>query len=1178
MSRVVGDRFVLLEAAGSGATGTVWRAIDRQSGAEAGVKLLADTSARALARLFREARAIDVVEHPGVVGYIAHGTTEDGIGWLAMDWVEGTALDAHLRQVRRMEIGDALLLTGRLAAALGAAHAAGVIHRDLKPGNVILEHGEPGRAKLLDFGLARTADDAMRLTDTGAIVGTPYFMAPEQILSTPNPDPRIDVFALGSLLYACVMGRPPFRGGSAVSIMAAILRDDLPWCYGDAPPPPPEVEDLLVGLLARDPTARLPDGRAVAAAIDMLAPTMRDASPLGARSAPRGAAISSDERRFSGRIVVAHGAGAADAVALVAQAHDLEPEALDTTATLLMVDGRGDASGIATQAARCALELAARVTPAPRVAVSIGWTEGHALTTGQEAARALRLLDGPGGTVRVDARTAELLAAGFELVGGAEYHLLVAERALAPTVLGREVPFVGRRRELAVLQATWEDVIREDGATAHAVLVTAVAGLGKTRLVATWLDGLRGDAAQTLVLRGRADAHGAADAWGLAAQLLPRSGEAGEAALDEPFLREIMGVEPRASGTELVAARADSRLMADQVRRAWLRWLTAQCANHAVVIVLDDLHRGDLPTVRLVDEALRRLHEAPLMIVASARPDLRVRFPTLWRERAVTELCLSALPQRDGRALARALLSDADVALAEPLAERAEGHPLFLEELARWVALRPEGRHRTLPETVLVMVQDRLKDVPAEARRVARAGAILGESFSPREVLELIGGAAQGGLAARALAMLTEREVLIERADGRYAFTHALWREAAYEQLPEEDRLAGHLAAAEWLEGEGRRDPLVIGDHYRRGGAPERAVAYDLRAARAALDGGDLDAATELATRGLDGVSASPLRAELLLVRAAAARWRMDTAAARQDAEAARDAGEPGSETWLGAIGELVMLLGRAADVDGVERAMADALEATADAATLTRQACLALLRGAAQLAVAGRLEPARAVVRRIEARGAATVASEPGLAARLLQARTLSRFIADDMVTSLRDYERAADLLDEAGARREAAIQRLNAGHRYTMFGDYARAEALLLSGDLDGARREVERAQQLLTEFRPLQVLVCAVLAAVEVEAGRLDLAVEAGRRGLELVAEFDAPEHSDSVLRLAYARALHRTGRQDEARDVLAEGWRGVQARGAPVRGTALEACFDAEPTHAAMRALVEEWGLP
>src|SRR5262249_13698748 len=158
------------------------------------------------------------LEHPHIVRHVAHGVTETSELWLAMEWLDGEDLSTRLGR-SPLSAAESVALAVSVAEALGYAHARGVVHRDLKPSNIFLVNGELERVKLLDFGVAQLSA-ATRMTRTGAVLGTPGYMAPEQVRGGEKLDPRVDVYSLGSVLFECLTGERLFSGMHMMAILA----------------------------------------------------------------------------------------------------------------------------------------------------------------------------------------------------------------------------------------------------------------------------------------------------------------------------------------------------------------------------------------------------------------------------------------------------------------------------------------------------------------------------------------------------------------------------------------------------------------------------------------------------------------------------------------------------------------------------------------------------------------------------------------------------------------------------------------------------------------------------------------------------------------------------------------------------------------------------------------------
>jgi serine/threonine protein kinase len=280
---VVAGRYELLDVIGHGAMGTVWRARDQVLAREVAVKevrlpALMSPQDRAVARerSLREARVAARLTHRDVV--TVHDVIEaDGSPWIVMELVPARSLarvlaeDGPMPPARAAEMGVVLL------EALGSAHAAGIVHRDVKPGNVLIP--ADGRAVLTDFGIATMAGD-QALTQAGMVMGTPGFCAPERIRGAPA-SPASDLWSLGATLYAAVEGRGPFDGqGSALAVLANIVHGDPPAAASAGPLGP-----VIAALMNRDPAAR-PD--AAAARLMLAAACGADQAEPAGEPAPAG--------------------------------------------------------------------------------------------------------------------------------------------------------------------------------------------------------------------------------------------------------------------------------------------------------------------------------------------------------------------------------------------------------------------------------------------------------------------------------------------------------------------------------------------------------------------------------------------------------------------------------------------------------------------------------------------------------------------------------------------------------------------------------------------------------------------------------------------------------------------------------------------------------------------------
>jgi predicted Ser/Thr protein kinase len=253
---IEGYRF--LRKLGEGGMGAVYLAEELTLGRRVAIKVVSaklaqDAAARA--RFLREARAMATAEHPHLVRIYSFGESA-GVVYIVMEYVEGDDLGERLRRLGRLPIEEALLITRQIAEALEAAAEKGIIHRDIKPGNVLIDARD--HVRVADFGLAKpiaTSEDEIPLTQTGLIVGTPHYLSPEQARGE-KVDFRSDIYSLGILLYEMLAGAPPFRGATPVAVVAQHLNSPPPPLHESRTETPSGVVRLVEQMLEKDPGRR----------------------------------------------------------------------------------------------------------------------------------------------------------------------------------------------------------------------------------------------------------------------------------------------------------------------------------------------------------------------------------------------------------------------------------------------------------------------------------------------------------------------------------------------------------------------------------------------------------------------------------------------------------------------------------------------------------------------------------------------------------------------------------------------------------------------------------------------------------------------------------------------------------------------------------------------------------
>lgn len=1089
--------------------GSVYRALDHATGDSVALKVLAHAEAGGAARFAREAKLLSELSHPGIVRYIDHQTGAGAHRYIAMEWLEGEDLAARLTR-GGLTVPETLSVGLRVAEALGAAHKIGAAHRDVKPSNIFLPGGKLEQAKVLDFGIAQLSGTMHRLTHTGFAMGTPGYMSPEQARGDRDVDGRTDVFALATVLYECLSGKPVFFAAHAMAMLGRILFEDPPLIRTVHPSAPEELELLLSRMLSKDASLRPADGGEAARALAQV-PVTADGARAPATLTP--ASLTGQEKRVVSVVVVgtgdvwlpqaattkmaAPGAPVGDATQLDQPAvrPNSEPppsgrpppdavSRLDTLAqrfggrSELMADGSMAAllSGEdtpaeqAARAARCALGMREIVPGCPMVLTTGRAVVTGAVPVGEVLDRAvLALGSAPLHAVRVDSTTAQLLDDRFELHPDRDWFTLTGERrerVTDRTLLGRTMPCLGRHKELSMLAAAWEECLEEG--IAGATLITAAPGVGKSRLLGEFLRRLmdRPESQDVTVLRAEGDVVTSGAPLQIIAQLLRRwagvdvrrgAERRGEltarlnallpnerAASLGPRLLDLARLAP--APTDAASQDHDAILLGERTRAAFLEWLAALLDQGPVVLAVDDLQFGDMPSVQLLGAALQRLANHPLMVVASGRPEVHDRFPHLFAEEGSTEIRLARLSRRSAEQLVRLALGDVSDETVHALVERADGNAMFLEELIRAAS---EGREDALPETVLGIVQARFAALDPEARRVLRAASVFGQAF-PRGGVEALMGQMHGAATAQEwLSDLVARELLLHRAeegpDGHrhYAFRHGLLREAAYSMLTDEDRRLGHQLAGEWLASHDGQEPLVLAEHFERGQQGQRASQYYREAAQAALDANDFPAALRRAQRGIDCGATGSVLGGLHLVRSEAFGWTGDFASGRDEVLAAIPSLEEGSSAWCRAMGELIYVsaaLGRRDEVLSWSKRLLNVQLGTGVGTAVA--ASRAMCRASIQAVLTGAYELAS----KLHARARHVVSTVPDVellvSARLEQARGYAAFAVGDVEEGFRAHGESAALFALAGTMRQSYFAALQQGFGMIELGRDAEAE----------------------------------------------------------------------------------------------------------------------------------------
>jgi tetratricopeptide (TPR) repeat protein len=865
-----------------GGMGEVWRGVDPRTRETVAIKRLALMDDEPLleeyrARLVREAEVLKELRHENIVRCLDVGV-DDESGWpfLVLEWLEGE--DLASRQLRSpLSQEQALDVVKQCLSGLAACHEQDLVHRDIKPGNLVLV-GPPERpmVKVVDFGVALVQGETTRLTQAGTVIGTLHYLSPEQARGD-TVDTRTDLYSVGVLLYELLTGILPFVAQQPVAVLFKIATE--------TPRPPREIrleipehlEQVVLRAMQRLPGDRFQSAGEMLAALE--GPETAATIAMDSLSTPveLGGPV---ERRLVSLLCVNPLEQVADVRGMVKQQVKLLGGAVQR-----LLDGRlfgvfgleqtaGDETLRCLQAGLALRDALGGTAQLMAATVHVETGQGIRIDTEELERIAVQLAHLPTGELIVDPATEQLAGGRLRLkqTGGQEVveQLELEEPGRRP-VLGAQTPTVGRDAELAGLRTRMSRA--EEQGEPEAVVVFGPPGIGKSRVLSELLPELR--ERSTLCLVARPDSTRAQSPYSLIADAVQR--EAGihvgqdEAACRTAlealmvrvapelgdtdvaaFIGEAVGI-PFPGSSALRAARSDPKLMRRQVAAAFEHLIAAAGEQGLVSLCLEDLQWSDEESLRLCEHLLERLDRCPLFVLASSRPELLARQPDLFSVVEALYMELRPLGRRSLRRLIEAILGRAVPAEVEALiAEQWDGNPFFAEELVSWVVdggvvtragdgweVRGELASLEIPASLHAAIQGRLDRLSPDLKQLAKAVAVLGETVWEAGCVALGFGAAEHWLG-----QLQQAELLVPVHKSRFAgarqwrFRHALLQQVAYEMLLPDQRRELHARAGSWLESMGEPDAAVLARHFQLGGEPARAAHhFGVAGDRALADG-----------------------------------------------------------------------------------------------------------------------------------------------------------------------------------------------------------------------------------------------------------------------------------------------------------------------------------------------------
>jgi eukaryotic-like serine/threonine-protein kinase len=890
--------FTLGEALGQGGFAKVWAALREGDGTPAAIKIGHSRGAVLIERFRREASALERVGPPHVARPYCVGQLEDGRPYIAMERLFGRTLAEELRELRAppslawtVQRADAIL------GALAAVHAHGITHRDLKPANIFITEPE-ARVVLIDFGLSHgdtsspeAGDD---LTRPGVVVGTPAYMAPEQIRHDPRIDTRADLYAFGVLLFELLTLRTPFLGeAGAIEHAHLALRPPHPSEFAAVPA---ELDELTLACLAKDP-ARRP--RSIAELRVALAAACATPS-----QPPPSAAASSSGRA---RLVAESGH---PAVLLVAETSGAAPRVITAVTNRggFVVRRRGHRymgvfpAGETDDTTQAALTTARELVErhGARVALHLGTVTVRPREQGVPSVYGA-LVDRPEAWLPAEPWSG--------LRWTLEIEQILGDSVRAASAADSAPPLVGRNDVRAALAES--AVLAFDGTCPGLFTLLGDNGLGKTRLAAAAADVAQRVAEEVQVVSLRA---------------APSAPEAGYAPETAALLRWLLRCTPE----DTLPSRCDLvRVLGEGLRQ--------RAREQPVAVILDDAHRADDVLLAALEYASLDGTGVRLWVVVVAHPRLEASRP-MWgaRTQRHDRVVLSPLDEGAGEALAAWLLRPADYPPTETLrrlSDFAGGNPACLVDLVRSlrragaVRQRPNGRGYDVTTEALDalplspsrqwLAARRLAELPAALAALARISAVLGPAFTEEELeavlegLDRAGGAGSPLDAGVGLSELAAGEIVVQEAGSRWSFPSAVLREAIAALVDPAHRAAIHRQALTYWRvraaSAGRVTPPLSTVARHAAGCGERAEAarafFELGQAALSCHRYMEADVRHSAALGLVGAEDAPLRARALAGRGKA-RYRIHRVReAREDFAAAlslfEGLGEPRQQAEL---------------------------------------------------------------------------------------------------------------------------------------------------------------------------------------------------------------------------------------------------------------------------------------
>ncbi|MBI2373109.1 MAG: AAA family ATPase [Deltaproteobacteria bacterium] len=1081
------DRYRIIRVAGAGGMGRIYEATDDRTGARVALKTTNVSGVDSLVaeRFQREIEILRAVRHENLVGAIDSGRDREGSLFLALEWLDGGDLGDRLAR-GPMSVEEACRVGRGALRGLQAVHDAKIVHRDMKPGNIFLVRNvaPPRGVKLLDFGVAKLLEDQLKasgggLTLEGTVIGTPYYMSPEQAQGRDDVDARADLFSLGAVLFECMCGQRPFAGSSALALLLRIASERPRSIREVDPTIPARVAEFFERALARDRAQRFQTAKEMEAALDEVEQSATIAEP------PTSTSFRPDRAPFQW-----HSVGATTEPQAIVDLATLPPEPIAEPTILcvmvaeliddafpafakLVTSERGEAMPVrgrvavglfdgddaVPRAIRVAREVVveqSRIALRAAVGSSAPDDRDQGVRAGEAIESAVALISlGKKREVVMDAETHRALGATVPTRPRGMDARVVSESAELDAWSSGD--FVGRKSELDELTESFERCASTSSATF--VLVVGPSASGKSRLADELARKVSRGPYRAGLLKSYADRSTArtplfvfSDALRRRASILQTEREVTIAAKLDLLVPKNVGAENRDRAMSAVARlvgvgeRSQHSTGGRSAARSFpslLRALIGLAREGPLALILEDAEWIDPASAAVIEELLDAGQSLPLFIAAFAEPIGLERLPRLTA--LARRIELSPVDDEALEALARSMRPDVPDAAITRVVKASEGRP----GLAIALLYAPElAKEATGAEQALDSVANaRVATLPPDLLETLVTAAVVGMTFwedalaalglsDIKDTLDIL--AAEGFIEARDTSRYAHTRELVFRGE-------AIWR-AAYARQPRASEL--HRKAAGWIRSMSGSCAEAIARHLISAGSRAEAATWVLDAARAALLASDPRSAEEI-TRLLANSNVHPSVAiDLIDVRATALELLadFDNLSATLDAIEARDLAPSRKLSNRARRARFALKTGDLAHALRLYRELLPELEGQeliADAADADL---------GAQEALQERGESALAVPFAEAAYAAAKKCELPALEARALLALGRLAFATADLGQALRIFE-------QAKAKAIEADDRLVEGYSYRWTG-----AALVMAGSSERADEELLLAERRL------------------------------------------------------------------------------------------------------------------